>query len=302
MAFWKQNRRRIGLLGVGAVLTALSVLAWYQGSGPAPQTFVATPADVPALRTLEMRVQATTRKVSPAVVAVAGNGPEAAAVPCPPQAYASGVIISADGLVLSQFHVSHRYEFQGKPGEQERSRQPGERTTVILNDGRVVPAELLGAEQVQDFSLLRLLEPGPYPYVPLEPKSEVGLGDWVLKFGHPTGYRRDRSSVVRLGRVVSKEGSLFVTDCHITGGDSGGPFFDLDGRLIGIPGGDQVPPAFKNIRIPLPPRLFSCVASASIHASLPNMQRSEMSTAGRKDKVERVKRLMETRNNLPFGQ
>ncbi|MFO0906741.1 MAG: serine protease, partial [Isosphaeraceae bacterium] len=204
--------------------------------------------------------------------------------------------------MLSQFHVSHRYEFRGDPGEQERSRRPGERTTVILHDGRVVPAELLGAEQVYDFSLLRLLEPGPYPYVPLEPKAEVGLGDWVLKSGHPTGYHRDRGAVVRLGRVVSKEGSLFVTDCHITGGDSGGPFFDLDGRLVGMVGDSLIPHTFKNMRIPLPPQLFNCTSSSFIQASLANMQRSEMSAAGRNVRVERVKRLMETQNNLPVGQ
>src|SRR5262249_14680229 len=139
------------------------------------------------------------------------------------QHYASGVIITADGIVLSQFHVSHRHPWNGNPREPVRSHRPGERTTVILSDGRKIQAELLGADMTYDFSLLRLLEPGPYPSVPLEPKGEVRLGDWVLKLGHPLGYRRDRPAVVRLGRVLCQEGDLFVTDCNIAGGDSGGP-------------------------------------------------------------------------------
>lgn len=299
MAFWKSNRRRIGLLGLGLGLVGLCVVVLTPKPDPAPQAIEPTPADVSALHTLDARVRAATRTVSSAVVAVAGNGPEPDPAPCPPQGYASGVIISADGLVLSQFHVSHRYEFRGDPGEQERSRRPGERTTVILHDGRVVPAELLGADPAFDLSLLRLLEPGPYPHAPVEPRAEVALGDWVLKFGHPTGYRRDRGAVVRLGRVVSKEGSLFVTDCHITGGDSGGPFFDLEGRLVGIPGDSQVPPALNNTGLALPPQLYNCLSSSPIREFVPRMLRAEMTAAGRSAKAERIRQLAQTRNILP---
>jgi serine protease Do len=149
------------------------------------------------------------------------------------------VIIRADGLILSQAHVSHI--LPKKPSEPARSRQPGERTLVVLNDGRRIKAELLGADLTFDLSLLRLLEAGPYPHVSLDPGASVGLGDWVLKLGHPLGYRRDRHSVVRLGRVLFQSRDIFVTDCLITRGDSGGPFFGLDGRLVGILGVMDVP-------------------------------------------------------------
>ena len=97
-----------------------------------------------------------------------------------------------------------------------------------------VPAELLGANRDFDLSLLRLLEPGPYPHVPLRAKTPVEAGDWVLKIGHPLGYRKDRSAPVRLGRVIGGTEEFFATDCMVTGGDSGGPYFGLDGQLLGI--------------------------------------------------------------------
>jgi hypothetical protein len=143
------------------------------------------------------------------------------------------VIITADGLILSQFHFSHR--FPGWDGRQPpKFRQPGDRTMVVLSDGRKKEAELLGGDQTFDLSLLRLVEPGPYPYVALDCSASVELGDWVLKLGHPLGYRRDRPPVVRLGRVLFQNRDFFVTDCFTTGGDSGGPYFDLEGRLVGV--------------------------------------------------------------------
>jgi serine protease Do len=60
------------------------------------------------------------------------------------------------------------------------------------------------------------------------------LGEWILKLGHPGHYRVARPSAVRLGRVLSRTEDGYSTDCMINGGDSGGPFFDLEGRLAGI--------------------------------------------------------------------
>ena len=115
----------------------------------------------------------------------------------------------------------------------------GDRTTVILHDGRECPAELLGANRTHDVSLLRLLEPGPYPHVPIRATAPVEVGDWVLKIGHPLGYRKGRSAPVRLGRVICGTEEFFGTDCMLSGGDSGGPYFSLDGQLLGIMyGGD----------------------------------------------------------------
>ena len=95
---------------------------------------------------------------------------------------------------------------------------------VLMEASRESPAELLGANLTHDVSLLRLLEPDPYPHVPIRANSPVEVGDWVLKIGHPLGYRKGRSAPVRLGRVIYGTAEIFGTDCMVCGGDSGGPY------------------------------------------------------------------------------
>src|SRR5262249_52254015 len=184
------------------------------------------------LKDLERRVQETAKKVRLAVVGVGHSSKPAGPEPKRHEWYASGVIISADGLILSQHHVSHLLGSTLDPNK--KSRQPGERVTVILHDGRRCKAELLGADEGFDISLLRLIEAGPWPHAPLDEEVTVKLGDGVLSVGHPRGYRADRGPAVRFARVLCQTDDYVVTDSGTTGGDSGGPLFDLDGRLVGI--------------------------------------------------------------------
>ena len=69
------------------------------------------------------------------------------------------------------------------------------------------------------------------------------IENWAIgssRWGIPVGYVRERSAPVRLGRIIKLADTdgigkkFFATDCTITMGDSGGPAFDLEGRVIGI--------------------------------------------------------------------
>jgi len=222
---WLAIRLRETYLPPPPPLAAYDVLGGYRVDQTAA-IVQSAPVDLPRL---EERVRRTAWAVLPSVVAVRhpfekpleGN-------------YASGVIITADGIVLSQGHVSHwKFRDTFRPGSSPTG-SAGDRTTVILHDGRECPAELLGANRTHDVSLLRLLEPGPYPHVPIRATAPVAVGDLVLKIGHPLGYRKGRSAPVRLGRVTGGTAEIFGTDCMVTGGDSGGPYFSLDGQLVGI--------------------------------------------------------------------
>ena len=190
---------------------------------------------------LQERVRRTAQAVLPAVVAIRNPVQKPSEMGRHQKNYASGVIITADGIVLSQWHVSHWQVSEDGDGATIRADSSptcsaGDRTTIILHDGRECPAELLGANRTHDVSLLRLIEPGPYPHVPIRTTASVEVGDWVLKIGHPLGYRKGRSAPVRLGRVICGTEEIFGADYMWAGGDSGGPCFSLDGQLLGIDG------------------------------------------------------------------
>jgi serine protease Do len=66
-------------------------------------------------------------------------------------------------------------------------------------------------------------------------KSEdLKKGQWVIAIGHPGGFKKGRSAPVRLGRVLENSERVVRTDCTLVGGDSGGPLFDMEGKVVGI--------------------------------------------------------------------
>jgi serine protease Do len=131
----------------------------------------------------------------------------------------SGVIISADGLVLTAAHVATAVK---------------KNVTVVMEDGRKLKARTLGLVADNDAAMIQIIEPGPFPFVEIDRAETTRLGDWVFSLGHSGGFDKARGSVVRLGRLVRVAGSTFQSDCMLIGGDSGGPLFDLSGKLIGI--------------------------------------------------------------------
>ena len=132
---------------------------------------------------------------------------------------ASGVIIDADGYVLTAGHVS---------GEPNRD------ADIILSTGKRVRGKTLGANRGVDSGLIKITDPGEYPHVPMADPDSFKVGSWCMALGHPNGYQSGRSAVVRLGRILEKTRDYLRTDCTLVGGDSGGPLFDMQGRVIGI--------------------------------------------------------------------
>ncbi|MGL4549941.1 MAG: S1C family serine protease [Gemmataceae bacterium] len=131
----------------------------------------------------------------------------------------SGVIISEDGYVLTAGHVS------GKPGED---------CEVLLSDGRTVKGKTLGRNTAIDSGMIKITTKGKYPFAQMGRSDPVALNQWCVAVGHPRGYILGRSPVVRVGRVIHKNGEVIRTDNALVGGDSGGPLFDLEGNVIGI--------------------------------------------------------------------
>ena len=82
--------------------------------------------------------------------------------------------------------------------------------------------------------MARIEGEGPFPYVEIDREDSTVLGDWVMSLGHSGGFDEERGVVVRLGRLVRMAQRTWQSDGTLIGGDSGGPLFDLHGRLIGI--------------------------------------------------------------------
>ncbi len=131
----------------------------------------------------------------------------------------SGVIISKDGLVLTAAHVI---------GSSKK------KMTVRLPNGERLPAISLGGSELSDAGMLKITKSGSWPFAKMAPGGSVSLGDWCFGLGHPGGFDQERGIVVRIGRVIGNKNETMQTDSRLLGGDSGGPLFDFDGRVIAI--------------------------------------------------------------------
>lgn len=191
-----------------ALLLALAVTRPLRGEPPPTALDKPVPENLQDLRHIQDRVQRVLAKVVRCTVGVQIGGGSG-----------SGVIISKDGYVLTAGHVS---------GVPDRT------VTLILSDGRRVKGKTLGANHRADSGLIQITDKGEWPFVEMGDASKLKKGQWCLSLGHPGGYRPGRTPPVRLGRILSPVGPFVRTTCTLVGGDSGGPLFDLDGKVIGI--------------------------------------------------------------------
>ena len=132
----------------------------------------------------------------------------------------SGVVVSEEGLVLTAAHVVD--------GQQV--------VALVFPDGTETKGKVLGLNYTRDSAMVQITEEGKkWPHVKLGEESDLDVGDFVVAMGHPKGYDPTRRPPVRFGRVVTKKrGGFLTTDCTLTGGDSGGPLFNLKGEVVGI--------------------------------------------------------------------
>lgn len=167
-----------------------------------------SPENVEDLKVIQQQTQRVIKHAVPAVVSVRVG-----------QAFGSAVIVSSDGLVLTAGHVV------GKPG------QP---VTFIFSDGSTARGKTLGMYREIDSGMMKITDPGPWPYVEMGKPDQLDSGEWVVVISHPGGFDPQRTPPVRLGRVLFANKQVISTDCTLVGGDSGGPLFNMRGEVVGI--------------------------------------------------------------------
>ncbi|MFQ1699391.1 trypsin-like peptidase domain-containing protein [Loktanella agnita] len=136
----------------------------------------------------------------------------------------SGVILSADGIVVSNYHVV---------GQATDIR-------VVLKDGREHIAEVLLGDEEADLAILQMVDAADMPHLALRDSDTVEVGELVLAIGNPFGVGQTVSSGIVSGLARSGaadgggRGYFIQTDAPINPGNSGGALIDVAGRLIGV--------------------------------------------------------------------
>jgi serine protease Do len=138
------------------------------------------------------------------------------------EARGSGFIISADGIVVTNNHVV----------------KSAKTLSVTLDDGTVLPAKVIGTDPRTDIAVLKVNAGHPLPFIQLGNSRDVKPGEWVVAMGNPFGL----SSTVTAGIVsaVSRDigagpyDQFIQVDAPINQGNSGGPLFTQDGKVIGM--------------------------------------------------------------------
>lgn len=133
----------------------------------------------------------------------------------------SGFIVSADGYVVTNNHVVRN----------------AAAVTLTLDNGKSVTARIVGTDEKTDLALLKINEAGSYTFVEFA-DGAPRVGDWVVAIGNPFGL----GGTVTAG-IVSARGrdigagpydDFLQIDAPVNRGNSGGPTFDLTGRVVGV--------------------------------------------------------------------
>ena len=147
------------------------------------------------------------------------------------EGYGSGFIISPDGVVITNQHVT----------------DGAEQIVVTTREGTDYPAKLLGEDPLTDIAVLKIVATG-LPTAPLGRSADLLVGEWVVAVGNPFAYLLGNSEPTVTAGVVSAVGrnllpsgdqpgvyvGMIQTDAAINPGNSGGPLADVQGQVVGV--------------------------------------------------------------------
>jgi putative serine protease PepD len=210
----------IASLGIGSGLAGGYVATGLEDAPAA--TVAATPvsAGTAGTGTTSGSLAAVAAAVAPSVVSITvRSGGE--------QVEGSGVVLSADGLIVTNAHV-----VTGAAG--------GGRITVDLSNGRTVAATMVGTDQATDLAVIQAEGVSGLKAATFSDSDALEVGDTVLAVGNALGLEGSVTAgiVSALHRSLDTDGGslgdAIQTDASINPGNSGGPLVDTAGQVVGI--------------------------------------------------------------------
>jgi len=132
----------------------------------------------------------------------------------------SGFFISSDGYIVTNNHVVEN----------------ATDIKVVLKDERELPAKVVGRDEGTDLAVIKI-EGKNFPYVNFENSARPRVGDWVIAVGNPFGLGGTATAgiISAYGRDIGEQFVDYIQiDAPINRGNSGGPTFDVYGRVIGV--------------------------------------------------------------------
>ncbi|MGB8390867.1 trypsin-like peptidase domain-containing protein [Mycobacterium sp.] len=252
-----QKRSRAGLLvagalalavvsaGIGGVAATAVELGTHSAGGKGGGLIAGAAPSVPAANMPPGSVEQVATKVVPSVVMLEtdlGRQSEEG----------SGIILSADGLILTNNHVVAAAASPGKapagapggaPGSAPPS--PAPKTTVTFSDGRTAPFTVVGADPTSDIAVIRVQGVSGLTPISMGSSSDLRVGQPVVAIGSPLGLSGTVTNgiVSALNRPVSTTGEsgnqntvldAIQTDAAINPGNSGGALVNMSGQLVGV--------------------------------------------------------------------
>ncbi|HVX40564.1 MAG TPA: trypsin-like peptidase domain-containing protein [Gemmatimonadaceae bacterium] len=143
----------------------------------------------------------------------------------------TGFIVRSDGVIVTNAHVV----------------AGASKISVMMRDGKVYPAKLLGQDETNDIAVIRI-DAKNLPTVKLGNSNSLAIGEWAIAIGNPYGFYLGNAqpsvtvgviSATNRNLVAPSEGQgsyfdMIQTDAAINPGNSGGPLVDADGEVIGM--------------------------------------------------------------------
>lgn len=244
-----QKRSRAGVLAVGALAIAVVSagiggaaataveLGTHSAGGNGHGTIAGAAPSVPAANMPPGSVEQVASKVVPSVVMLEtdlGRQSEEG----------SGIILSADGLILTNNHVVAAAAKPGNGGPPGPAGPPP-KTTVTFADGRTAPFTVVGADPTSDIAVIRVQGVSGLTPISLGSSADLRVGQPVVAIGSPLGLSGTVTTgiISALNRPVSTTGEsgnqntvldAIQTDAAINPGNSGGALVNMNGQLVGV--------------------------------------------------------------------